>query len=287
MIDVIIPVYNDQKNLPQALMSILLQETSIPIQVTIVDDCSKEGYSEVIKPFQDAISIQVLRMEENGGAGKARQKGINSTHGDYIFFLDADDLITDIDSLETLYQAILQGYDMISGGEYIEKDRISAVSDGELHGKLYRRSYLEEKKIQFNDTRVHEDNYFNSYVLLSGAKEKKIEKVFYYYRNNPSSVTNERKDLEFSRLETYLYNMKELREKIPVTDDNFDIVCYHILKKYKYFYKLSLTYTEEQKEQLKKWISIYDPMNLNLYGIFDTETLKKIISENIKKIKVD
>ena len=63
------------------------------------------------------------------------------------------------------------------------------IQDGSLW------SYIEENKIRFNHTRFHEDNYFNSWVLLSGANNYKLMKLVYIYCFNESSITKQKKDV--------------------------------------------------------------------------------------------
>ncbi|MGB5219263.1 MAG: glycosyltransferase family A protein, partial [Smithella sp.] len=86
-ISVIIPVYNGEKYLDEALQSVLNQSVK-PFEILIVDDCSTDRTAEIAQRYGD--SIRYIRRETNGGAA-ARNDGVKSATGDCIAFLDADD----------------------------------------------------------------------------------------------------------------------------------------------------------------------------------------------------
>ena len=62
--------------------------------------------------------------------------------------------------------------------------------NGNVHGKIYRRKYLEDNNIHFNESRFHEDNYFNNLVTLSGAKMFDLDVCTYYYTYNNNSANS-------------------------------------------------------------------------------------------------
>ena len=107
-IDIIIPAYNVPDDiLFRCLSSVATQNILNDIEVTIVDDAStKQNYLEVIEPFKQFMSIQVLRYEINGGPGVARQYGIDHTSNAYISFIDSDDALNGVDAIDVLRQGI-------------------------------------------------------------------------------------------------------------------------------------------------------------------------------------
>lgn len=285
MIDIIIPVYNASSTLPRTLMSILIQECSCPYQVTLVDDCSDDDYSSIIKDFENYFPINYYRMDKNGGSGVAREKGIQITNGEFLTFIDADDLFFDVDSLEKLYQTIKKGkYDIVSGSEIDEDRSTFFINEGDLHGKLYRRSYIIDNNIHFNETRFHEDNYFNSLVLLSGAKNYKLFEIVYIYCYNPNSITKNQQELQFKRLEILLSNVRELLEKIPLTKNNVELISHFIFIKYKYYNRIyHQEFTKKQQEIFRNWILEYDPEHIDFLGITNPDELEKKIKDYYQK----
>jgi glycosyltransferase involved in cell wall biosynthesis len=88
LISCIVPVYNGELYLADALDSILAQ-TYRPVEIIVVDDGSTDETSTVIRRYGERIrSI----YQDNAGPAKARNKGIRESSGDLVAFLDADDL---------------------------------------------------------------------------------------------------------------------------------------------------------------------------------------------------
>ncbi len=87
-VSVVIPTYNYARFLPQAIDSALVQ-THPPLEVIVVDDGSTDETPRVLAGYGDRI--RVIR-QANGGAGAARNTGIAAARGEYIAFLDADDV---------------------------------------------------------------------------------------------------------------------------------------------------------------------------------------------------
>lgn len=89
LVSVIIPAYNRASVLPRAINSVLAQ-TYTDFEIIIVDDCSKDNTSDVIKGFADD-RIVYLRHAVNKGGAAARNTGIDRSRGEVIAFLDSDD----------------------------------------------------------------------------------------------------------------------------------------------------------------------------------------------------
>ena len=267
MIDIIIPVYNSSKTLPQTLMSILEQETTAKFKVTIVDDCGTDNYDEIIDRFNKHYPIDYIKLDKNVGPGKARQYAIDKTNGDYITFIDSDDLFYNTDSLEILYKEISKGYDQIYTEEYDERKKKTFQSYGNLHGKIYKRSYIENKNIRFNDSRYHEDNYFNNLVFLSGATYKRVHEVTYVYCYNKESITQKNPEKEFERLELLFKNMNEMYSHIEFNRELFLRYIEFVYNKYRNFNRLYEKASDKDKKFLYDLINKYDKKNIELIGI--------------------
>jgi len=87
LVSVIIPVYNGERYLAQTIESALAQ-TYQPIEIIVIDDGSTDGSAEVVKRFP---SVR-YQFQTNRGIGGARNRGVELATGDFLAFLDGDDL---------------------------------------------------------------------------------------------------------------------------------------------------------------------------------------------------
>lgn len=90
-ISVIIPAYNAEKYISKAIKSVLNQVIFVH-EIIVVDDCSTDGTSDVVKKLIEEQSIiKLFKQEMNQGVSSARNRGIQEADCDWILFLDADD----------------------------------------------------------------------------------------------------------------------------------------------------------------------------------------------------
>ncbi|MFQ6092657.1 MAG: glycosyltransferase [bacterium] len=87
-VSVIIPTYNRAQFLTEAIGSVLDQSYG-DFELIVIDDGSKDGTREVLKPFQGRLTYC---YQEHAGVSRARNRGLSLARGDYVAFLDSDDL---------------------------------------------------------------------------------------------------------------------------------------------------------------------------------------------------
>ena len=95
-ISVIIPLYNAEKYIKITLMS-LKNQTFKDFEIVIVDDCSTDESLKIVKEFKETEEIgekiRIIELEKNGGISNTRNVGLRFSKGEYITFLDNDDLL--------------------------------------------------------------------------------------------------------------------------------------------------------------------------------------------------
>ncbi len=92
LVSVIMPVYNGEKYLAEAIDSILVQ-TFTDFELLIVDDGSQDGSAEIIRSYEKRDRrIRFFQLEENMGAATARNRGISAAGGEYVTSMDCDDV---------------------------------------------------------------------------------------------------------------------------------------------------------------------------------------------------
>jgi len=92
LVSVVMPVYNSEKYLAEAIESILAQ-TFNDFELIIVDDASEDSSAAISRSYADRDRrIQCLQLERNMGAASARNAGLDAARGDFIAAMDADDV---------------------------------------------------------------------------------------------------------------------------------------------------------------------------------------------------
>ena len=100
-VSIIIPVYNTAKYLEDCLES-ASEQTLKDIEIIIVNDDSTDNSEDIIKKFCDKDNRFNYFKQTHKGVSSARNKGIELAKGEYIFFLDSDDIVAE-DYFEKLY----------------------------------------------------------------------------------------------------------------------------------------------------------------------------------------
>ena len=88
-VSVIMPVYNGEKYIKQAVESVFVQEVST--ELLVIDDGSTDHTEKVLSAYKGREDFRYLKNKENMGAARSRNRGVQEARGEYIAFLDADD----------------------------------------------------------------------------------------------------------------------------------------------------------------------------------------------------
>ena len=213
LFSVIIPVYNVKQYLHDCLNSVLNQ-TFLNYEVICINDGSTDGSGVILDEYSKKNdSIKVI-SQKNKGLSAARNAGIKAAKGDYVFFLDSDDWI-EKDSLKILSESIFDE-DMIcfNGRRYFEDGTVEepdkGISEEGLAGwdyynkyalvsskfhfvcvvlRLYKREFLLNNNLLFEDGIYHEDNLFTPIACYYASKVKVIHDCLYVYRIRKGSIT--------------------------------------------------------------------------------------------------
>jgi glycosyltransferase involved in cell wall biosynthesis len=128
LISIITPNYNCEHYIGQAIESVLAQ-TCVNWEMLIIDDCSTDGsYEKALEYAVKDSRIKLYRMEKNGGAARARNKAIELSKGEYLAFLDSDDLWFP-DKLEKQLQFMIENDCDFSFTEYEHIDENNNILD--------------------------------------------------------------------------------------------------------------------------------------------------------------
>lgn len=216
-ISVIIPIYNAQKYLKEALDSVITQ-TLADIEIICVNDGSTDDSLKIVNEYASRdVRIKIID-KTNSGYGASVNKGISTAKGDFIAIFEPDDILNK-DIYSILYkEAVDNGLEVVKCNFYnywsktnkIKKSRLVSKCSKEepfepkdnlkvftchasVWAGIYKKSFLERNNIKFLETpgASYQDMSFNFKVLASVQKMKLIDVPLLYYRqDNPNSSIN-------------------------------------------------------------------------------------------------
>jgi len=288
MIDIIIPAYNAHNTIKRTLLSISKQKNIDNIKTYIVNDGSKNDYNSEIEPFSEIMDITELKLKKNSGPGVARQYGIDNSDSEFIIFIDSDDILASETSIKILYDNIENSnYDVIKSTflEQLNDDSLIEHKDDMiwLHGKIFRRDFINKNNIRFNNTYSNEDNGFNKLFFLFGANIKTINEVTYIWLYNENSITRVNNQMySFYGLKGYINNM--LWASKTALKNNYDTerisyLLYQTLTAV-YLYYIEFNERQDSNTLLKESVELFNLYNL--YPLTDNEKKKIIFVEEYK-----
>lgn len=105
---VIIPAYNEEKNITKCLDSLVTQKSTYSFEVIVVDNNSKDKTSKIAEGFKKKLNLKIIG-EKKQGRGAARWRGFKEAQGDYLLSLDADTIVPE-NWLETLVNTLKSKY---------------------------------------------------------------------------------------------------------------------------------------------------------------------------------
>jgi glycosyltransferase involved in cell wall biosynthesis len=210
LISIIIPIYNVEKYIKECLDSIIMQ-TYQNIEIIIVDDGSLDDSASIAQTYSRKDDRIVIYHKENGGLSSARNFGIEKANGEYLHFVDSDDIVSRY-MIENLYEACQKYNSKLAMSQFTKelnllnenKEINTEFIQGTLKnvvtkmrqpnylfvsaiGKLYHRSIFNE--LRFPAGVIYEDGAIFLQVIAAAESIVLVSNLNYYYRTNPLSIT--------------------------------------------------------------------------------------------------
>lgn len=229
-ISIIVPIYNVEKYLAECVDSILKQ--SYPdFELILVDDGSTDSSGSMCEEYSKKDSrIRVLH-KENGGLSDARNYGLDSMEGEYVIFIDSDDVVAE-DYVKTLNDMIEKNnadLSSVGSSQFYDGDELPVPTTEEAHvidkkealksllikqhfgvsacAKMYKKELFDD--IRFPKGYLYEDLYTTPYVVQKCAKIVYSDGYQYYYRIRRTSISHRpltEKDFTVLEGQKKLYN---------------------------------------------------------------------------------
>lgn len=213
LFSVVIPVYNVEPYLRECLDS-LLKQTWNGWEAVCVNDGSTDGSASILDEYAEKDDRFRVVTQPNAGLSAARNTGIVAAIGEYLLFLDSDDWL-EPNALETIANS-LNGEDLFcfSGRRYFEVSKTynppdvlpeksycsgmdyyaeNALAHRDLAfvcvvQRAYKRSFIEENKLQFRVGIYHEDNLFTPIACYYAHEVRVVNTCLYNYRIRANSI---------------------------------------------------------------------------------------------------
>ena len=212
LISVIIPVYKVEEYLDECISSVVSQ-TYENLEIILVDDGSPDSCPVMCDEWANKVArIQVIH-KNNSGLAAARNSGLAAANGEYISFVDSDDVMAP-SMLKKLYTVLEREEADIAECNFLsfqEDDALFLKTEtpeetvfsfdtyaalkclllGEhfnvvVWNKLYKREIFDD--LRFEEGKIHEDNYFTWQAFAKCKKVVKTDAVLYAYRQRPGST---------------------------------------------------------------------------------------------------
>lgn len=215
-VSVIIPVYNVELYLRECLDSVINQ-TYKDLEIICVDDGSTDESLSILKEYEAKDTRVKVIVASHANAGAARNIGYEASNGEYLSFLDADDVFAP-PMIETLYNALksagaevaycdMRNFDSESQLPELAKtysDNFKIIDNAdktfnvfkEFYGwtwdKLFARSLIEKYKLRFQEQPAHNDMLFSYEACCLASRIVKTDAVLIAHRKHAGSISRNR-----------------------------------------------------------------------------------------------
>lgn len=237
-VSVIIPVYNTELYVKDAVSSIL-DQTLKEIEVIIVNDGSTDTSLQIIEQLATTDNRIIVYSQINQGQSVARNLGISKATGEYLYFMDSDDLL-ELDALECCYKKCINDeldFVFFDADIISENDQLHLSFDyhrPEIKEKTYRgiellndlidrnlyrsapwmnfikSSYLQDIKLLFYPGIIHEDELFCTILYAEANKVGRINRSFFKRRLRGNSTMT--KQYSWKNINGYSIAIEELKK---------------------------------------------------------------------------
>ena len=275
-ISIIIPIYNVSQYVNRCLESVINQ-TFTNIECVLIDDCgSDDSMSKVnyfVENYRGPIVFHIIHHDKNRGLSAARNTGVKNASGDYIYFLDSDDEITN-DAISTLYSFIDKyGYiDIVQGNHCKDslKDKGYSFKNEFYTTNLIKHLFeypcgtiawnkLINKRLltgnDFEDGVLHEDFLWTYYLSQKIKTICFCKKITYIYYTTPQSITHD-SSLDTRNIESQQIIYREIFKDILSVKAKDIYLVRHVLDNYMFGFFLLSTFKKKTFSEFSPIVKI-------------------------------
>ena len=202
---IIVPAYNVEKYIEEAIKSVLAQEFE-DYELILIDDCSTDNTKNILEKYKSKTTKIYSTTKNTGTAAGPRNVGLKHARGEYIIFLDGDDklynskVLRKIDKLiaEETYDVVYLGYQDIGNADKLrvsnnanstKEARIICDITFSVSSRCWNREFIEKNNMRFKESMYYEDELFcmKANILVEKTTYGDFP-IFKYRRNRKGSV---------------------------------------------------------------------------------------------------
>ncbi|MBC9718163.1 CDP-glycerol glycerophosphotransferase family protein [Streptomyces sp. TRM66268-LWL] len=192
---VVVPAYRVQGYLRECLESVL-EQSFRDLELIVVDDCSPDASAAIAGEYAERDPrVRIVRLERHGGTGAARNAGAEHAEGEFLLFLDGDDLLLPgaldaiDDALDVMADVLLFGHDRVDWWETVRPggDRLAEGADPlavtpAAWNRVIRRSFWVTHALRFDDGPYEDVIPVHRATLLAGERLRLLDRICVRWR---------------------------------------------------------------------------------------------------------
>lgn len=283
-VSVLLPVYNAQKFVKEAIESIL-QQTFSDFELIIINDGSNDNSSEIINEFRDD-RIVVVNHDENKGLIFTLNEGLDISRGEYIVRMDADDfslperLFIQVNFMDQNEDIVVSGGQMIDYDGKIQLSKNPIVSEEVKASLLFscvishptviiRKEIFKKEKFYYNKSFIHSEDYELWSRVIKSYKVSNVKDVILKYRIHHNQVSQKFSKIQFEGIRE-CQKMQLLQLGINPTTEKLNL--------HSSLTQLDFTFSKDYLLEVENWL--LDILNQNnITGFYDKKSLGIVVSK--------
>ena len=313
------PVYNASRFLRMSCGSVS-EQTLKDVELICVDDGSTDDSLDLLNKLKEKYTFIKIYTQENQGSGKARNYGMSKAQGEYIAFLDADDIFIDEDALEKLYfygskndadivcgnlKRIRQNGELESNYDFKntkfayfnKKDIVLPIEYGipfAFYRNIFKREFLEKNNIVFPDLIRGQDPIFLANALVNTDELYVLRTDLYGYNHSVGGGVN----IKVNTYEKKLAYIQHFKDTFDILKENDfegsyggykrEFMDYIVFGNNLYDDDIKKAFKEVFADDVNEYFSPEDPGYSYLEMIINDEEIKDYESfEEIKRCLIE
>lgn len=257
LISVIMPVYNTGEYVDEAIESIVKQDL-FNLELFLIDDGSTDNSAEILSKWAAKDSRISVFFQENQGPSAARNTGLISAKGKYIYFMDSDDKLrsdallsclnycedqnldfvyfdaTVFGNNQNIKQFVAFNYIRTHTVPYIIDTGVQALSGQLNYGEFFsspcmvviKKRFLDQHLLKFEEGLLHEDELFSMLLYLQAKRTAYLSEQFFSRRLRPDSIMTSR--LKIFNIKCYFKIAEHLLSFVKKNSKNKELVDHYL-----------------------------------------------------------